>query len=249
MKDWSRAKICSRSLGNRWVNVRPPRLMHSSLITALLAFTTSVSVHATIISGAVTGGTALTAGGTFERLTPPLSNPFGSPNSVGNDNFQSPDLFGFDEDQNILITAPLTPDVGNPIPAGSTVASHYIFFDPGPVERVIGTVTFNSDVLAIFTSTATLASTDFLANTGVNYLNPAQRGLEAGDSVTIIGPQEILFDTSASSPGDYVRVLTAFSPAVAVPEPGAIALLGTGLGVLAVMMLFGRRRNAKPEEP
>jgi hypothetical protein len=114
---------------------------------------------------------------------------------------------------------------------------------------VIGTVTFNSDVLAIFTSTATLASTDFLANTGVNYLNPAQRGLEAGDSVTIIGPQEILFDTSASSPGDYVRVLTAFSPAVAVPEPGAIALPGTGLGVLAVMMLFGRRRNVKPVEP
>jgi hypothetical protein len=249
MKDWSVAKICSRSLGDRWASVRVPRLPQCSLITALLAFTMSVSVHATIISGAVTGGTALTAGGVFEKLTPPLSNPFGPPNSVGNDNFQSPDLFGFDENQNILITATLTPDVGSPILAGSTVASHYIFFDPGPVERVIGTVTFDSDILAIFTSTSTLASTDFLADTGVNYLNPTLRGLEAGDSVTIIGPQEISFNTSASSPGDYVRVLTAFSPAAAVPEPGAIALLGNGLGVLALMALYRRKRNAKPEEP
>jgi hypothetical protein len=204
---------------------------------ALLIFTIAVPATASIIGGSVTGGTAQTAGGTFVKLTVPLSNPFGPPNSLGNDNFQSPNLFGFDEDQNILLGAPLTVDVGaSPIPAGTIVASHYIFFDPGPTEHVIGTVDFDSDVLAIITSTGTLAASDFLANTGVNYLNPGARGLEPGDSVTISGPQQILFDTVASSPGDYVRVLTAFSPAAAVPEPGSVALLGSGLVVLAALL-------------
>src|SRR5256885_17135455 len=74
------------------------------------------------------------------------------------------------------------------------------------------------------------AASDFLANTGVNYLNPLARGLEPGDSVTISGAKQILCDTFASAPGDYVRVLTAFSPTAAtVPEPGSPSLLGSGL--------------------
>lgn len=191
---------------------------------------------ATITGGAVTGGTAQTAGGTFVKLSPPLANPFGPPNSVGNDNFQSPNLFGFDEDQNILLVAPLVVDAGaSPIAAGTTVASHYVFFDPGPSQHVIGTVDFDADILGIITSTATLAASDFLANTGVDYLNPGLRGLEAGDSVTISGARQILFDTVASSPGDYVRVLTAFSPAAAaVPEPDSAVLLAGGLVALAL---------------
>jgi hypothetical protein len=214
---------------------------------ALLLFTASIPSTADIIGGTVTGGTAQTAGGTFVKLTVPLSNPFGPPNSVGNDNFQSPNLFGFNEDQNILLSAPLTVDVGtSPIPAGTTVASHYIFFDPGPSQHIIGTVNFDSDVLGIITSTATLAASDFLAQTGVNYLNPTARGLEPGDSVTISGPQQILFDTFASSPGDYVRVLTAFSPGggppPTVPEPSSIVLLGSGLIALATLL---RRKTRK----
>jgi hypothetical protein len=80
---------------------------------ALLVFATSIPATAEIIGGTVTGGTALVAGGTFVKLSVPLSNPFGPPNSVGNDTFQSPNLFGFDEDQNILLAAPLTVDVGS----------------------------------------------------------------------------------------------------------------------------------------
>jgi hypothetical protein len=207
-----------------------------SIAVALLAFTISVPAVAEIIDGTVTGGTALTAGGTFVKLTVPVSNPFGAPDSVGDDNFQSPNLYGFDEDQNIVLTAPLIVNVGSsPIPAGTTIASHYIFFDPGPTQHVVGTVDFDADVLGIITTTADLAASDFLADTGVNYLDPGNRGLEPGDLVSITGPRQILFDTVASSPGDYVRVLTAFSrTAETVPEPGSLALLGTALAALAL---------------
>jgi len=180
-----------------------------------------------IITGSVTGGSALGAGGTFVELTPPLANPFGPPNSVGNDTFQSPNLFGFDEDQNILLAAPLPFDTGGFAAAGTVVASHYVFFDPGPIQTMLGTVDFDSTVLGIISSTGLLFASDFLANTGVNYLNPAARGLEAGDAVFISGAQQISFDVSASTPGDYVRVITAFSPG-AVPEPGTLFLVGLG---------------------
>jgi hypothetical protein len=203
----------------------------------------SMPAMGTIISGDVTGGTALTAGGTFVKLTPPLSNLFGAPDSVGDDNFQMPNLFGFDEDQNILISGPLAVDVGTAPTAGTVVASHYIFFDPGPSQHIIGTVNFDSDVIAIITSTGNLAASDFLANTGVNYLNPGARGLEPGDSVTISGPSQITFDTVASSPGDYVRVLTEFSPAAAtVPEPSSLPVLAVFLA--GVVFLLQRRDRA-----
>jgi hypothetical protein len=86
-----------------------------SAIFAFLVLTISVPAHATAITGFVTGGTAFAAGGTFVKLTAPIANPFGPPNSVGNDTFQSPNLYEFDEDQNILLAALLNVDVGSNI--------------------------------------------------------------------------------------------------------------------------------------
>jgi hypothetical protein len=218
--------------------------MKKTIVFAGLALLVAcVPARADIIGGMVTGGTALLAGGTFVKLTTPLLNPFGPPDSVGNDNFQSPNLFAFDEIQNFTLSAPLVEDVGlSTIAAGTVISSYYVFFDPGPTEEVIGTVNFDSTVLGIITGTSALASSDFLAAAGVNYLNPADRGLEAGDSVTISGAQQILFDTVASSPGDYVRVITVGTPETTpAPEPGSAAPMALGVSGLAV---FGRKRKS-----
>jgi hypothetical protein len=196
----------------------------------------AMTASATIVSGAVTGGNT---GGVFVKLDVPLTGSTPS-NTVGADNFQSPNLFGFDESQNILLASTLDMDIGASIAAGTQVASHYIFFDPIQTGHIIGTVDFDSDVLGIITSTGLLLISDILANTGVHYLNPGNRGLESGDSVTISGTRQITFDTFASSPGDYVRVITAFSPGATVPEPASIAL---ALAALAGAGIARRRRG------
>lgn len=209
----------------------------SACVASLLSWAAPAS--ASIISGAVISGGP---GATFIKLTVPFTESTPD-NTVGNNTFQTVNLYGFDEDQNIVLAAPLSVDDDGTgpgvLPAGTTVASHYIFFDPvnGSID---GTVDFDSDVLAIITSTGFLLASDFLANTGVTYLNPGLRGLEAGDSVTINGPRQIRFDTSASTPGDYVRVLTEFSPG-AVPEPATVSLLGLAAGLAGFRGLARRR--------
>jgi hypothetical protein len=198
-----------------------PKILRAALAGTLALVLFTSSSNATIVGGAATAGDAMVRGGEFETLTLPLSNPSGQPNSVGNDNFDSNNFFAFDEDQNIVLTSPLQVDLlastGNSgsLAAGTTVASHYLFFDPGPSRHIVGTVDFDSAVLAVITSTANLAASDFLAQTGVDYLNPRLRGLEARDVVTITGLQQIEVDFRASSPGDYIRVLTDFSPGAA----------------------------------
>jgi len=193
---------------------------------------------ATILGGAVTGGDVTASGGAFLELTPPLTNPLGAANSVGDDTFDLPNLYALNEVQNVVLATDLAVDIGaSPIAAGTTVASHYVFFDPNLASTLEGTVDFDSEVAGIITSTNSLASSDFLANPGVNYLNPTLRGLEAGDIVTISGPNQISVALAASTPGDYIRVITLLSPA-AVPEPSTLLL-----ACFSTLAIAAHRRN------
>jgi hypothetical protein len=71
----------------------------------------------------------------------------------------------------------------------------------------------------------------------VTYLNPDLRGLEDGDIATFTG-NRVNTNLSASSPGDYIRVLTVSR---AVPEPATWAMLILGFGAAGSAI---RRRRA-----
>ena len=152
--------------------------------------------------------------GTFVKLT--TDTRF----SVGADNFDDDNLYAFDEDQNILLVEPIRVDIGGIdgiIPAGETVASHYVFFDSLRGVQ-IGFVDFDAPILGVAAFQDTMGATDFLANTLVNYISTELRGLEEGDYVWIDEnePTRLWVYWAGSSPGDYVRVFTTRSPAVGV---------------------------------
>jgi len=186
---------------------------------------------------AIVGGTVTMGGGSFVELTVPFteSDP---DNTVGFDNFNDDDLYAFNENQNVLLLADLNVDnlanglggetLGGTLSAGIFVSSHYVFFDPAgffPLTSQEGTVTFDSPILAILTSTGNLNSTDvLLGDASVNYVTSFLRGLEGDDVVSITGLTTISVNWDASFPGDYVRVLTA-----AVPEPSTFLLAALSL--------------------
>ncbi|MEO0819772.1 MAG: hypothetical protein AAF074_05005 [Pseudomonadota bacterium] len=185
-----------------------PNAAAAILVAALAAI--PAAGPAFTLGGAITGGSG---SGAFVKLDP--SRPF----AVGQDTFETDHLYAFDEDQNILLEADLVVDIGAEgriIPKGTTVASHYVFFDPAYGTTQRGYVAFDATVLGIATSQSTLAASDFLANTAVTYLNPALRGLEWEDHVWIDreNPFRIQVNWAASTPGDYIRIFTARSPGV-----------------------------------
>ena len=198
-------------------------------LTAL--FCLSAGAQALIINGEVTSGT-----GSFNELSVPFMDSTPD-NTVGNDNFNDGNLYAFNEDQNIVIDADLTVnDLGDGtsttrgttgvLAAGTTVASHYVFFDPDGDATQEGWVNFDADILGIIYDRTLLDASDYLANTDVNYLSPELRGIESGDFAWFTD-STVYVNWKASEPGDYIRVLTAES--ISIPEPAAIFLLGLGL--------------------
>ena len=141
-----------------------------------------------------------------------------TPFDVGEDNFNTCHLYAFDEDQNIVLPITIKVDIGGgedgQIFAGTEVASHYVFFDS--LDGVHhGYVDFDAPILGVAAQPETMDATDFLANTSVNYISTELRGLERGDHVWIDenDPFRLWVYWAGSSPGDYIRVFTARSPA------------------------------------
>ncbi|MEM8554454.1 MAG: hypothetical protein AAGF71_06445 [Pseudomonadota bacterium] len=164
------------------------------------------------VQAAVLTGEILRQSGAGGFVELPMDRPF----TVGADNFNDDNLYAFNEDQNIRLTDSIRVDIGGEdgvIPAETVVASHYVFFD-SVASVQYGYVYFDAPILGVAAFQDTMAATDFLANTQVNYISVELRGLENGDYVWIDedDPHRLWVYWAGSSPGDYIRVFTEQSP-------------------------------------
>ena len=165
-------------------------------------------------------------------------------------------LVSWDEVQNFVLTDDLSVDrvfdntvsfVGSNernnyfIRAGTIVSSHYFQWDPGAgsSKSVSATIRLDSQVFAFITSDQKLFNSDkFLGLKGLDYANFRLRGLE-GKDITRFNGSDVDIRWKASKPGDWARLITAFSPNVSkntfqqVPEPNILILF---IGALLVMM-------------
>lgn len=170
-----------------------------------------VSANAMVLNGEILRQSGQ---GEFEVLTPSIGF------TVGADNFDTYNLYAFDEDQNIILSEPIRVDIGGTkgvIAQGTEVASHYVFFDS--LDGIqYGYVDFDAPILGVAAQRNTMGATDFLANTDVTYIGEDLRGLEQGDEVWIDenNPSRLWVYWAGSSPGDYIRVFTERSPTAAL---------------------------------
>jgi hypothetical protein len=160
---------------------------------------------------AVRGGEILQQSGQggFVTLHPPPGL------RVGADTFDDDNLYAFDEAQGATLQQPLRVDLGaerGTIPAGTRIDSHYVFFDSLDGSH-FAVVQFETPILGIALTQATMAASDHLGHPHVTYLNPGLRGLETGDEVWIDAenPTRLFLLWAGSSPGDYIRVFTQAS--------------------------------------
>lgn len=183
-------------------------------LAALGAVLSAGTAFAEVTGGGVTGGNS---GGVFELLDP-------APAAAGPDEFQSPNLLAFDEQQDLLIDSEISLPSGLIIPVGSTISSHYVTFDPAQGSTLEGFVDFDEAIIAIIGAPPTLdASALLFGLPGTTYTVGPAIGPEVNPDMFLVDPVEadrLLVTAAANSPGDHVRVLTG----VLVPEPGAMVL-------------------------
>lgn len=206
---------------NRW------RTGRAYALAALAAAAAASTSSAEILGGAVTGGTS---GGMFVEVSPP-------PSEAGPDAFDSPDLIAFDELQDVVLIAPLPVSPTRMIPAGTTVSSHYVAFDPATPSTIEGTVLFDEPIIAIIGDPLALDATEAIFGIAtVEYTVGPAIGPDPSDPPDLFLPaptdrQRLLVTAGANSPGDQVRVLTGFI----IPEPASAVMVAVCLGACATL--------------
>lgn len=195
-------------------------------LAAVMAVVSSPASAVTTVDGVASGSAA---GGSptpvlFEEILNPVTG-----QNLGDDPFDLPTLFFMREATNINV-GPLSSIVN--LSADTVVDSFYILFDPvttRPSSTVVGEIIFGEDILAIITDTDDLIATDSrFGRPGVDYGTESARGLEGNDSASFLD-NELNVEFVASSPGDFIRVLTVAAP---VPEPSTWLMLLLGFGLV-----------------
>lgn len=103
------------------------------------------------------------------------------------------------------------------IKAGTVVSSHYIQWDPGrgSESSVRALIHADSQIFAFITDDQKLFETDTaIGRTGLNYNDFKNRSLENEDKTAFQG-KGVKINWRATSPGDWTRLITAYSPTAA----------------------------------
>ena len=203
-----------------------------ALAVAAATFLLSNSSFAAILGGTVVGSSQP---GVFELLPMP-------PATAGPNAFDSINLIGFNERQNVVLDTPL--QLGSlTLPVGAVVSSHYVVFDPPSGAWVNGFVDFDDPILAIVRTPQGLDATDDrlgapLTNYAVSQaIGPEPPGT-SNDFVDVPpnNRNRLLFMAAGNAPGDHVRVITGV-----IPEPGSLLLFVSAIGGVAIV---GFRRRS-----
>jgi hypothetical protein len=122
---------------------------------------------------------------------------------------------------------------------GTRVNSHYLHADrlgsPASFVTFSGSITFDADILGVAALNSGLDASRFLGAAGTNYSGIGGLELINQDQFTISADRRTLsFSFLTSNGSDDLRIITA------VPEPGALAMMCTMLGALALV----RRKTA-----
>jgi len=99
------------------------------------------TAHGAIISASITGGTVFGTGSVIKL------DPSNTPFSIGSDNFNTDNLYMFDEQQNIALTSNLAVILNGAMTTlakGTIVRSHLIAFDPLVTKTVRAAISFSS---------------------------------------------------------------------------------------------------------
>jgi len=200
----------------------------------LLTIGLAVSVSASQATGTIISGPdIISAPASVNNETAYGSNPGGGASNTHQQ--------GFNEKQNILLTANLSVD-GGTIPTGTLVDSHMIFYNwvgSGPHSDGPWNWEFSGEILGVMSDIGgqkEVASSLLLGAPGTVYpLIPYQyRGIEGetGDWYSVVD-DTLTLKVGGNAPGDWIRVITL------APEPMTLfVMMATGLPVL-----LRRRRN------
>ncbi len=239
------------------------------LLRSLPVATASVAVLTAHPSdAAIIGGSAILENKGREVVDLKILDP--PPSRVELNAIDSLNVLGFNEKQNVILSQDVLADDGFdfskestspnvPIPAGTLVSSHFVFFDPPTANgrvRWSGQVTFDQEIIGIVARRNAHRNTNGILGLEDTSYNLGGLGLDIVpafdflEDIVSFEDNVLSFSITAGSTGlDPVRVITAASPATpAVPEPLTIFGTGTALGFIPLLKRYTSGKENKQNQ-